>query len=92
MSKITFDCNWELALRAGVGAQHNPSGCTGWCPDIDDELVIVRNASVGPRVLQRISKLAENCKNEEQLESMVRRELTPCPRLAHSRLFAEGAC
>lgn len=90
MSKITFDLNWEVALEAGRGARHNPSGCTGWTPETDDELVVISNASVGPRVLARISKLAAKCENVRELEQMVRRELTPCPRLGGYEIFYGG--
>ena len=88
MSKITFDCNWEVALYAGGGARHNPSGCTGWNPEIDDELVVISNSSVGPRVLARLGLLTKKCSNVRELEAMVRRELTPCPRLAGRPIWA----
>lgn len=92
MSKVTFDPHFEIALVAGSYARHNTSGATGHDPEWENDQVILRNASVGPRVIRRLADLPSQCADEAELRAMLRRELTPCPRLAHSLLFAEGAC
>ena len=78
--KITFDTNWELAINPGIGARHNPSGCTGYSGE-DDDTVLIRNASVSDRSLARLGDLARKCETELEVKAMVMHEMDPCRRL-----------
>ncbi len=85
MPKIVFDTSSDLQLIAGRGAFLRNSGVTSHNPEM--EHIVLRNVSVGPRVLRMLSDLAEVAETEHELTAIVRDNLEAQGRAKDLRIF-----
>ena len=86
MKQSKSEIGYNLALGAAVVAMKSRQAALAALVMTEEEMRIMKKAEMGKCRLKRIKRLAEKCKNETELEAMVRREVNPFPTLESYQL------
>ena len=86
MKKSKFEIGYNLALGSAVVAMKSRHAALAELVLTEEEVRIMKKAEMGKCRLKRIKRLAEKCKNETELEAMVRREVNPFSTLESCQL------